>query len=48
MTIALEGAADRVTQTGPDGRFVFESFPAAEYELGPSGTVICGRSAAFG
>jgi iron complex outermembrane receptor protein len=33
VTITLQGAADRVAQTGPDGRFAFESLPEGEYEL---------------
>jgi outer membrane receptor protein involved in Fe transport len=33
MTITLKGAAERVTLSGPDGRFAFENLPAGEYEL---------------
>jgi iron complex outermembrane receptor protein len=33
VTITLQGAADRVAQTGPDGRFAFESLPEGDYEL---------------
>jgi len=30
MTITLKGAAERVTLSGPDGRFAFENLPATE------------------
>jgi iron complex outermembrane receptor protein len=33
MTMTLKGAAERVTLSGPDGRFAFENLPAGEYEL---------------
>ncbi len=33
VTISLLGAEDRVTETGPDGRFHLENLPVGEYEL---------------
>jgi iron complex outermembrane receptor protein len=36
VTIRVQGAADRITQTGPDGFFDFQHLPEGEYELDAS------------
>ena len=33
VVVAIRGAAERVVQTGPDGRFAFQDLPDGEYEL---------------